>query len=55
MHDDAVFETFIFCKAMSRTEINSVLKKNRISIQLSVKVYDALIEHWIYNMLFAQE
>ena len=51
LHDDSIFNIFMLSGAISRGEMNAVLKKNGIPLKVSTEVYEELIKHWIYKVL----
>ena len=51
LHDDSIFNIFMLSGAISRDEMNSVLKENGIPLKVSIEVYEELIKHWIYKVL----
>ena len=51
MHDDAIFDAFMLSGAMSRDEINAMLRANGIPFEVSVKLYEKLMGHWLYKIL----
>ena len=51
LHDDAIFDAFMVSGAMSRDEMNAMLRGNGIPLEVSVKLYEQLMVHWIYKIL----
>ena len=51
LHDDAIFDAFMLSGAMSRDEMNAMLRLNGIPLEVSVQLYEKLMGHWIYKML----
>lgn len=51
LHDDAIFDAFMLSGAMSRDEMNAMLRLNGIPLEVSVQLYEKLMGHWIYKIL----
>ena len=51
LHDDSVFGEFMISGAMSREEMNAMLKANAIPLEVTADVYEKLMRHWIYKIL----
>ena len=51
LHDDSIFDAFMLSGAMSRDEMNALLRANGIPLEVSLKLYEKLMGHWIYKIL----
>ena len=51
LHDDSIFDAFMLYGAMSRNEMNAMLRANGIPLEVSLKLYKKLMGHWIYKIL----
>ena len=51
LHDDSIFDAFMLSGAMSRNEMNAMLRANGIPLEVSLKLYEKLMGHWIYKIL----
>ena len=51
LHDDSIFDAFMLSGAMSRDEMNALLRANGIPLEISLKLYEKLMGHWIYKIL----
>ena len=51
LHDDAISDVFTLSGAMSKDEMNSMLRANEIPFEVSVKLYEKLMVQWTYKIL----
>ena len=51
LHDDAIYNSFLLNGAISRDKMNSYLQENGIPLEVSVYLYEDLIQYWIYKIL----
>ena len=51
LNDDSIFGEFMLSGAMSREEMNAILKENGIPLEVMADLYEKLMRHWIYTIL----
>ena len=51
LHDDSIFGEFMVSGAMSREEMNAMLRANAIPLEVTADLYEKLMRHWIYTIL----
>ena len=51
LHDDSIFGEFMVSGAMSREEMNAMLKANAIPLEVTADLFEKLMRHWIYTIL----